>query len=283
MAGDSPGTGWVLTTRGDDCNDEDPTITTQCKPSTCKDCPTVTNEVAIVDLILPENTADYGYVDSKGNVYIKSEDGTYKKPSQLNPNSAVDRKALNEIAASLARNLDGSNKNIVISNTEGDKLASKNPAWTRTPPGTLIFLNSKGGFSKDLNNVNAFKNIIKHEIIHVDNKIKGVPSNLSTHADVYIKSFTHISFKDAPDPYKLAVIKSLANYILNMDKRADAYYTPATIKDKIESFNLLHLRYRLVVPYDYNTRGQLTISIKDTFTYDGPEPFTNYDPIKDEK
>jgi hypothetical protein len=104
VSGDYPGDGWVLETKGIDCNDNDARITTQCRPNTCKECPEATSIVAVVDA-LPVQTADYGYVDAKGNVFIKSEDGSYKKPSKLNPNSAVDRKAMNEIAASLARSI----------------------------------------------------------------------------------------------------------------------------------------------------------------------------------
>lgn len=281
-----PGEGWILETKGVDCEETDPTITNQCwanTPSTCKGCPEAVNEVAIVDVILPDNTAQYGYVDAEGNVHIKSEDGTYKKPSQLNPNSDVDRTALHQIAASLARSVGGLNKNITINSTDGRRSAAENPAFTRTPPGTNIFLNSKGGYSTDLDNVDRFKVIIKHEILHVDDHIDGVPSNLSTHADVYIRTFESISFKEVKDDYKLSLIRSLANYILNMDKRPDTYYNPATIRAKIESFNMLHLRYSFVIPDDYKTRGKLTISIKDNYTYDNAIPYSNYEPLTDEK
>lgn len=74
MSGDYPGAGWVLTTKGIDCDDIAPTITTQCRPSTCKGCPEVTTPVAVVDFVLPAQTADYGYIDPQGGVHIKSED-----------------------------------------------------------------------------------------------------------------------------------------------------------------------------------------------------------------
>jgi len=242
VSGTYPGEGWILDTKGLDCDDNDPAITTQCRPNTCKGCAPVINEVAFVD-IPDNNTSAYGYVDYLGNVFIKSENGTYKKPSQLNPNSAVDRKALNEIAAALARDLEGVNKNIVISITDGKKLAVDSPAFTRTPPGTLIFLNSKGGFSKDLNNVYNFKSIIKHEIFHVDDHIwqKNNPTikpknYLVAHADVYIKAANDPTYnKNTTLDFRKGNTGSFANYLLNMDKSPDTAITRDVIGKKLKN------------------------------------------------
>lgn len=38
-SGDAPDGDWVLTTKGVDCEESDPKITTQCNPNTCKGCP----------------------------------------------------------------------------------------------------------------------------------------------------------------------------------------------------------------------------------------------------
>ena len=269
VSGTYPGEGWILDTKGLDCDDNDPAITTQCRPNTCKGCAPVINEVAFVD-IPDNNTSAYGYVDYLGNVFIKSENGTYKKPSQLNPNSAVDRKALNEIAAALARDLEGVNKNIVISITDGKKLAVDSPAFTRTPPGTLIFLNSKGGFSKDLNNVYNFKSIIKHEIFHVDDHIwqKNNPTikpknYLVAHADVYIKAANDPTYnKNTTLDFRKGNTGSFANYLLNMDKSPDTAITRDVIGKKIEEFNKNSTGVKVLIADIYPQKGALKLRVE---------------------
>jgi len=269
VSGTYPGEGWILDTKGLDCDDNDPAITTQCRPNTCKGCAPVINEVAFVD-IPDNNTSAYGYVDAQGNVFIKSENGTYKKPSQLNPNSAVDRKALNEIAAALARDLEGVNKNIVISITDGKKLAVDSPAFTRTPPGTLIFLNSKGGFSKDLNNVYNFKSIIKHEIFHVDDHIwqKNNPTikpknYLVAHADVYIKAANDPTYnKNTTLDFRKGNTGSFANYLLNMDKSPDTAITRDVIGKKIEEFNKNSTGVKVLIADIYPQKGALKLRVE---------------------
>ncbi len=266
-----PGEGWILETKGVDCEESDPTITNQCwlnPPVTCKNCPPAVSEVAIVDTTIPDSTADYGYVDAQGNVFIKSEDGSYKKPSQLNPNSAADRTALNNIAASLARSIGGLNKNIAIGITDGDMKASKNPAFTRTPPGTAIFLNSKGGLSTQLDNVNNLKSILKHEIFHVDDNIykknhpNFIPKNvLDSHADVYIKAANDPTYKDTTEDFRIGNAGSFANYLLNMDKSPDATITRDVIAKKVEAFNKNVTNVKVRIADIYPQKGSLTLQL----------------------
>lgn len=266
-----PGEGWILDTKGVDCDESDPTITNQCyftPPVTCKNCPPAVSEVAIIDIVLPENTAQYGYVDPQGNVYIKSEDGSYKKPSQLNPNSASDRTALNNIAASLARSIGGLNKNIAIGVTDGDMLASKNPAFTRTPPGTAIFFNSKGGFSEHLDNVENMKSILKHEIFHVDDNIYKKshpniqPKNiLDSHADVYVKAANDPTYEHTTEKFRIGNAGSFANYLLNMDKSPDATVTRDVIAKKIEAFNKNVTNVKVRIADIYPQKGALKLQL----------------------
>ena len=283
VSGTYPGEGWILDTKGLDCDDNDPAITTQCRPNTCKGCAPVINEVAFVD-IPDNNTSAYGYVDAQGNVFIKSENGTYKKPSQLNPNSAADRKALNEIAAALARMLEGGNKNIVISITDGKKPAVDNAAFTRTPPGTLIFLNSKGGFSKDLDNYYNFRSILKHEIFHVDDNIykKKNPDSkyknvLDSHADVYIKGANDPTYKDTTDDFKKENAGSFGNYLLNMDKSPDAAITRDVIIKKMEQFNKNSTGVKVMFSDYYMQKGGLQLQVEYKGKQEGYIPFEKVD------
>lgn len=206
------------------------------------------------------------YVDKKGNVFIKLSNGTYKKPSELNPNSDSDRQALNQFAATIARNLNDNNYTITIASNPGTSLASKVPAYAT---GNTITLNSNGGFSKDLDNVNNFKSILKHEIFHVDDNRNGVNINkYEMHADVYLNQMKHTSFKNTTLDFKNSVAKSFCNYLLNIDQenmRDQTIYNHDTvILDRIKQFNNDHLGVMTIIAPEFGKyiTGQLSLEVK---------------------
>lgn len=206
--------------------------------------------------------------------------GVKKLPSELNVNDLAQKKALSKVAVFLAKK-QGAPVGSWFSTGLKDELSSINPAFTMPYKPYISVLNRKGGsYSTSLDNIYSFTNIVYHELLHQGNMKAGIVSNLSNHADVYINSFSHVYFAKSPDSYKLSVIKSLANYILNMDRNTKNIYQPYKTKEKIDNFNNLHLRYKFVVPITYK-RGELTISIKDTQILEDATPF-NFTLIKDE-
>ncbi|AWG22285.1 hypothetical protein FFWV33_12530 [Flavobacterium faecale] len=243
--------------------------------------------VNLIDLTPPDFRIE-------GNtVKIKSEDGTYKKPSELDPNSHFDGIELNRYAASLARELNDKNNFFYIGSRKATDPSSENQASTLSSvkfsdgtKGSVITLNSNGGYSKDLDNVNNFKSILKHEIFHVDDNILKTPDNLSTHIDVYINAMKHITFKDATRDYQIGTIRSLVRYILNMDKRTDTQrdYPVYEIKQKIDNFNnIAGLDFTFVIdPLDYNQKGTLDIKIRDRQNFNSLLPQIPYKIISDE-
>lgn len=164
-------------------------------------------------------------------------------------------------------------------------LASKNPAFTRTPPGTLIFLNLNGGFNKSLDNVNNFKSILKHEIFHVDDNIykKDHPNIklkniLEIHADVYIKAANDPTYKDTTDPFRLGNVGSFANYLLNMDVSPDATITRDVIAKKIVEFNQNTTGTKVLIADYYLQKGGLKLIVQVNGKQSGyivMEPVTN--------
>ncbi len=111
--------------------------------------------------------------------------------------------------------------------------------------GNYIFLNSNGGYSKSLDNVNNFKSILKHEIFHVDDdKDPDFKSDLSTHADVYIKVANDPTYKNTTLDFRKLNAGSFANYLLNMDKSTDPTITRDVIVKKMEQFNSTLRRMR---------------------------------------
>lgn len=210
-----------------------------------------------------------------GTVYIKTADGSYKLPSQLDPKSNADRTALDRFAASLACGLDGLNKDIGITCSPGTKSSSKSQASTR---GTIITLNSNGGFSKDLDDINNFKSIIKHEIFHVDdNKIPNFKSNLSTHADVYIKAATKDdNFKNTTIEFQKGNAGSFANYLLNMDKRPE--FSQNEILAKITEYNKNKGRVKILGPQMNFSKGTLNLRVQ---VDNVPSDYITYEPINE--
>jgi hypothetical protein len=91
------------------------------------------------------------------------------------------------------------------------------------------------------------------------------------------------SFKDTTKDFKEGIIRSLAQFILKMDKQPNTPYNISTIKDKIDSFNLLNLKYQFFVPSGYNTIGNLTINLRDITQYDNGTPIIYNPNHTDEK
>ncbi|MFB9108963.1 hypothetical protein [Flavobacterium gyeonganense] len=224
------------------------------------------NSPSGVDLLTYENKP-YGKIDSDGNVTILARDGTYKSPSKLNPQDDKDRFNLSKFAVYLARKLDGANKDIKITSAKYTKLASEIPAYTHSPPGTHIYLNSNGGFSKDLDNVNSFKSTLKHEILHVIDNINKVEDTYETHANVYLKQMKDDSFKDSNVDYQSSVVYSFCNYLLNIDqqkKRENLNYDHNIVISKINEFNLEHQgKIKIIAPeFGQYSLGNLSLSFE---------------------
>lgn len=216
-----------------------------------------------VELRYPGSTGPSIKIDLSGNVKIIAMDGTYKSPSELNANDKGERRRLAMLAAYLGRSdasLEMLNKGITIVSERGDDLSSNNPAWTRS---TQISFNRNGGFSTSLNNVNNFKSILKHEINHVDdNKIIGFESTLSTHADVYIRTAKHDTYKNTTVDFRKGNAASFANYLLNMDTTNDATITQDIIANKIIEFNKNNAKIKVEYYDYYMQKGGLKLVIR---------------------
>jgi hypothetical protein len=207
-----------------------------------------------------------------GQVQITTKDGL-KSPSQLDINNLDHRKALSKVAVFLAKKLKAP---VGTTFSSGTSITDpKSIAYTEGAPPHIIKFNYKSGtFDKSLDNIYNFTSVIAHEVFHYKNDIAPTPveSNLSTHIDVYLNQMKHTSFTkttdDNPNSFKPSIIRSMAIYILNMDKKKNPdntfKYNKADVKDKMDTFNNLNLHYKLVYPVPDWDRGSLTIHIKDS-------------------
>lgn len=99
-----------------------------------------------------------------------------------------------------------------------------------------IGLNTNGGFSPDLNYIESFKSLIKHEDFHrIDFENDNFEGNLSTHADVYINQMHDRTFAKTNDEFKTGMAGSFGQYLLNMDRKDG--FGQNEIQDKIDTFN----------------------------------------------
>lgn len=212
-----------------------------------------------------------------GVVQITTKDGP-KSPSQLDVNNLAHRQALSKVAIFLAKKVKAPQGTIISSGTGSTSLNSL--AYTESIPPHVIKLNYKSGkFSKDLDNIYSFTNILEHELRHRKNFFSTNPhieNTLSTHVDVYIDAMETIHFKNSPEDFKLSIVSSLADYIWNMDKKG---YTFQQVKEKIDTFNgrsQFNGGYRLIAPKDPNTSNILfkqgELNVKNFTVYD---PETN--------
>jgi len=253
------------------------------------------NMQKVDDVPLPANLPfvdGQNYVfDSEGNPKAAGDagflvqievNGVKKLPSQLNVNNPAELKALSKVAVCLAK-MHGAPVGSWFNTGYEKKSSSLVPAFTLGRKPHMTILNRKGGkFSTDLDNVNSFKNIIQHELGHQYNLKHGIPSNVLTHIDVYIEAMKSINFRDSPPPFKLALTKSLANYIWNMDKKPG--YTLQKTIEKINTFNSwssFNGGYRLIAPKDPDylsiiifKRGELGINSANSFRVYNPETHT---------
>lgn len=208
-----------------------------------------------------------------GNLIQIMVNGVKKLPSELNIKDLAQRKALSKVAVFFAKKLKAPVGTILSSGTSSTD--PKSIAYTEgRAPHTIRFNYKSGTFSKALDNIYNFTNVIAHELFHRANftATPKVTSNLSNHIDVYLKQMTHTSFNKTTDidgnDYKLGTIRSMAVYILNMDKKRKPdntfKYSKIDIKDKMDTFNNLNLHYKLVYPVPDWKQGSLTIQIKDT-------------------
>ncbi|WP_264535762.1 hypothetical protein [Flavobacterium sp. N1736] len=200
------------------------------------------------------------YIITNGVVKIKADKGNiYTLVSEADVNSPSVLQRVKNLAAIIAKSLGGSGKDILINVEKGDVLSSKNPAWTRKVS-TIIF-NSNGGLSPFLNNINNFKSVIKHEIFHVeDNRKSGFKTDISTHADVYVKAANDYTFNNTTDDFKKDIAGSFAKYLLNM--ATDANISLSDILAKIDSFNKNNAGVQILKPIGIITKANLSLRVQ---------------------
>ena len=169
-------------------------------------------------------------------VKVQLADGSLVSPSQLST-SGGSKFAMRNIAAFYAANV-GVPHGTKISTYSGRELSKDNAAHCVSK--SEIGLNTNGGFSPDLNYIESFKSIIKHEDFHrIDFESDEFDGDLSTHVDVYINQMSDNSFAKTNDEFKTGMAGSLGQYLLNMDKKEG--FGQNLIQEKMDSFNSSNL------------------------------------------
>lgn len=199
--------------------------------------------------------------DGTGSIQIITKDGP-KLPSQLDANDTSQRKILAKIAVFLAKKAGApvGARFATGKNNDPKKLYSSAAAFTvPIPPLYTIVLNMRGGkYSTGLDNVYSFTSILQHELGHRDNFIHNIPSNVKTHADVYLDAMETIQFKKSPSDFKLSIVVSLTEYIWNMDKKG---YELSDIIPRIVRFNsqaAYNGGYKIIAPTDPDNLSYIT-------------------------
>lgn len=209
------------------------------------------------------SVSDGDYRITNGIVKIRNDQGVYTLIAEVNVNSPTILQKVKKLAAIITKSLGGDEKETFINIEKGKDLSSETPAWTRpiSSNRNAIILNNNGGFSPFLNNINNFKNIIKHEIFHVeDNRDSKFKSNLSTHADVYVKAANNYTFNDTTDDFKIGIAGSFAKYLLNLAK--DNEFRLSDIESKINSFNKNNAGVKIIKPAGIITKATLTLRVQ---------------------
>ena len=232
---DSPGLGegWVLYTRGVDCEESDPTITTQCwplTPSTCKGC----LEEALDDInnVYFDSTTDvipYNFEAGKNNIFdangrplrsgasgnlLQIEiDGVLKSPSQLLRTEGT-LKALNKIATFYAQSK-GYVGLVKIVNTVGKKQGNDVAFYGNGVLTVRAIAFSEGKF----NNVHDFISTINHEIFHWKDPKTGTKDyQFKDHANIYLLQASDPDFKNSSDWNKINTANQYMVRIFNSSR-----------------------------------------------------------------
>lgn len=158
----------------------------------------------------------------------------------------------------------GADEGTKITTDKSNMDFEKNPAFTIKQ---TIYLNTNGGFSKSLDNINNFKSVMKHENGHKeDNEKSDFKSNLSNHADVYIDQMSYKSFSSTTNDFKLGTGSAFTNYLLNMDQGNE--FAQNEIVQKIETFNETNQGGMYIQPPMGNfAKGTLSLEIQQMVTH----------------
>ncbi|WP_158960973.1 RHS repeat-associated core domain-containing protein [Myroides fluvii] len=158
----------------------------------------------------------------------------YVSPSQLS-SSRGSSNAVLKMAMHYRKQM-GVSENFKLGVGPSDKNSSGNPGFTRSS-NNIAFINNKGGFSTALDDSNSFMSVMRHENEHQIENNDRTTKNLKTHTDVYLYQMNDDSFRNSPDDFKVGIMKSFGNYLLNMDKSSD--YSNMDIWNAIDAFNEL--------------------------------------------
>ncbi|WPO80743.1 hypothetical protein [Flavobacterium sp. KACC 22761] len=199
-----------------------------------------------------------------GVVKIKADNGTYVLTSDTNVSSPTVLSRVKNLAAILTKSLGGDQKEVYINTEKGEKKSEDNQAWTRKILGATfqtIYLNINGGFNAELNNLNNFKSIIKHELFHVeDNRDENFRSDLSTHADVYVRAANNYTYNTTTDDFKMHNAAAFAKYLLNMAK--DSEFSLNDILTKITAFNKNNGGVKILTPSGAFSKATITLRVQ---------------------
>ncbi|RKR10055.1 zincin-like metallopeptidase toxin 2 of polymorphic toxin system [Flavobacterium sp. 90] len=216
------------------------------------------------------SVSDGDYRITNGVVKIRNDQGVYTLIAEVNVNSPTILQKVKKLAAIITKSLGGDEKETLINVEKGKDLSSETPAWARkiNSVRNTIFLNSNGGFSSFLNNINNFKSIIKHEMFHVENNRLNIASNLSNHADVYVKAVNDYTFSVTTDEFKSGIAGSFANYLLNLAQNPKI--SLSEILTKIDSFNKNKAGVQILKPAGVITKATLTLRVQYKNTISDP-------------
>ncbi len=205
-----------------------------------------------------------GSNNSGNSVKIQIGNKQYS-PSQLNT-SIGSRNAMARIGAYYAGKIgvDAGTKITTGSLIKDKEYIGSNETAAYTTK-LVISLNVNGGFSKALDHIGNFKNILKHENLHKeDNENPNFKSSLLTHADVYLGQMNDKTFDGTTKDFKNGMAGSFANYLLNIDKSPD--FNPRDFETRLDSFNsinknLMELK-RQGDDFGNHPKGSLNLELK---------------------
>jgi len=215
-------------------------------------------------------------ITDKGNLLL----------TDVNLNSATNRRTVANVAAYYANKIGIRTQNeggmgIVGLQAAKSKSSEINPAFTNARTGDILINKKNNKIFSQFNVSDNIENSLLHEKIHKDLGIENGVNTFADHAVIYVQQIESKTFKKTTDNFKIGIIGSTAQFLLNARNgneriAAEADGTVENLENRINNA-IRPLGYELLFMRQGSSDTNSTYTIHNTKTN------TTYEPIKYEQ